>query len=85
MKREYLSRFSAIVLAIATLTAVVLAVVNFKSELSHDVPSDGVWWVEHEAWLRAEQVQGGGAGERAGIRAGDELAALNGNTINSVA
>jgi len=85
MKKEFLSRFSAIVLAIVTVTAVVLAVVNFRSELAYAVPSDGVWWVEHEAWLRAEQVQAGGAGERAGIRAGDELAALNGNTINSVA
>src|SRR5688572_2756640 len=85
MKKAYLSRFSTVILAFATLTSAVLAVVNFRAELAYQVPSDGVWWVEHEAWLRAEQVQPGGAGERAGIRAGDELAALNGNTVNSVA
>ena len=82
--REFQIRFSAVILAFCTLAAVVFAVLNFRSELQHQVPYDGVWWIEHEGWLRAQRVLAGGPGEKAGIKAGDELVAINNQTINTV-
>jgi len=84
MTREFQIRFSAVLLAFFTLTAVIFAVLNFRKELQYRVPYDGVWWVEHEGWLRAQRVLAGGPGEKAGIKEGDELVAINNQTINTV-
>jgi len=83
MTREFQIRFSAVVLAFCTLTAVIFAVLNFRKEVQFQVPYDGVWWVEHEGWLRARQVLPGGPGEKAGVKQGDELVAINNQTINT--
>jgi PAS domain S-box-containing protein len=84
MTREFQIRFSAVILALFTLTAVIFAVLNFRKELQYQVPYDGVWWVEHEGWLRAQRVLPGGPGEKAGIKQGDELVAINNQTVNTV-
>ena len=83
MTREFQIRFSAVVLAFFTLTAVVFAILNFRKELNFQVPYDGVWWVEKEGWLRAARVLPGGPGEKAGIKQGDELVAINNQTVNT--
>ncbi len=83
MTREFQIRFSAVVLAFFTLTAVIFAILNFRKELNFQVPYDGVWWVEKEGWLRATRVLPGGPGERAGIKEGDELVAINNQTVNT--
>ena len=83
MTREFQIRFSAVILAFCTLTAGIFAVLNFRSELQRQVPYDGVWWVEHEGWLRAQRVLPGGPGEKAGIKQGDELVAVNNQTVNT--
>ena len=84
MTREFQVRFSAVLLAFFTLTAVIFAVFNFRKELSYQVPYDGVWWVEHEGWLRAQRVLPGGPGEKAGIKQDDELVAVSNQTVNTV-
>ncbi|HVP43684.1 MAG TPA: ATP-binding protein [Terriglobales bacterium] len=83
MSKELNVRFSAILLAIVTLTAAVFALINFQKEREFQTPYDGVWWVEHEGWLRAERVDPGGPAQRAGIKAGDELTAINNQTVSS--
>ncbi len=83
MSKEFHVRFSAILLAIITLTAAVFAVINFQKEREFQTPYDGVWWVEHEGWLRAERVDPGGPAQRAGIKVGDELTAINNHTVSS--
>ena len=83
MSKEFHVRFSAILLAIITLAAVVFAVINFQKEREFQTPYDGVWWVEHEGWLRAERVDPGGPAQRAGIKVGDELTAINNHTVSS--
>jgi two-component system NtrC family sensor kinase len=83
MTREFQIRFSAVILAFVTLTAVIFAALNFRKELLYQVPYDGVWWVEHEGWLRAQRVLPAGPGERAGIKVGDELVAINNQTVNT--
>jgi two-component system, NtrC family, sensor kinase len=85
MTREFQIRFSAVVLAFVTLTTVIFALLNFRKELEYQIPYDGVWWVEHEGWLRAQRVLPAGPGEKAGIKRNDELVAINNQTINTVA
>jgi PAS domain S-box-containing protein len=85
MSKDVQLRFSAVILAFFTLTAVIFAVLNFRKELEYKVPYDGVWWVEHHGWLRADRVVPGSPGDQAGIKKGDELVAINNQTINMVA
>src|ERR1700678_4473703 len=56
MKNAAQTRILAIVLALATVAACVLAAFNFEHENGVDVPTDGVWWVEAGGGLRAERV-----------------------------
>jgi two-component system NtrC family sensor kinase len=79
------TRFVALVLALATLAACVFAGLNLSSELHFDVPTDGVWWVEAPGGLRAEQVPPSSPGERAGIRKGDLLIAVDDRPTPTIA
>jgi len=85
MRSESHFRFVALTLALLTVAAAVLAFINYQKERSAETPTDGVWWVEHEGWLRAERVDPRGPADKAGVKAGDELSAINGQTVNSVA
>ncbi|HYX70112.1 MAG TPA: ATP-binding protein, partial [Terriglobales bacterium] len=60
---------------------------NYRKEVewTNRVPSDGVWWVEREHWLQAERVTPGGPADRAGIKVGDVLNAINNRTVNTSA
>jgi len=77
MKDASQTRILAIVLAVATVAACVLAAMNFDRESGFDVPTDGIWWVESGAGLRAERVPTLSPGHRAGIRTGDILVSVN--------
>ena len=77
MRDAFQTRVLAIVLAVVTLLSCVVAVLNLKQESSFDVPTDGAWWVESGQGLRAEQVPAGTPAERAGVRKGDILLAIN--------
>src|SRR4051812_6555693 len=85
MKSESQFRFAAILLALLTASAAILAFINYQKEREVETPTDGVWWVEHEGWLRAERVEPGGPADKGGIKVGDELTAINSRTVNSVA
>lgn len=86
MKNALQTRALAVALAVATLAVCLLAGFNYSRESSFDVPTDGIWWVEAHgaglptglsAGLRAERVPANSPGERAGIRKGDILIAVN--------
>jgi two-component system NtrC family sensor kinase len=85
MKNAAQTRILAIVLALATVAACVLAAVNFDRESGLDVPTDGVWWVEASGGLRAERVPMESPGHRAGIRTGDVLLSVNEQPTTRVA
>jgi two-component system, NtrC family, sensor kinase len=85
MKTESQSRFAAVALAVLTIAAAIFAIINYQKERVLQTPTDGVWWVEHQSWLRAERVDPGGPGDKAGIKVGDELTAVNTQTVNTVA
>ncbi|MGD0444438.1 MAG: ATP-binding protein [Edaphobacter sp.] len=77
MKNAAQTRILAVVLALATVAACVLAAMNFKHENGLEVPTDGVWWVEANGGLRAERVAADSPGNKAGIRTGDILVSVN--------
>ncbi len=77
MKNALQTRALAITLALATLAACLLAGFNFVRENNFETPTDGIWWTEAANGLRAERVPSGSPGDRAGIRTGDVLEAVN--------
>ena len=77
MKNAMQTRALAIALAIATLAACLLAGFNFAQESTFDEPTDGVRWIEADGGLRADRVPSDTPGERAGVRTGDILVAVN--------
>jgi two-component system, NtrC family, sensor kinase len=83
MRRDYLIRFSAVALAILTAASVVFAVINLQKETQLPVPYDGVRWLEAGDTLAANAVAPGGPGANQGIRPGDHLLAVGGQTITS--
>ena len=68
MKNAAQTRILAIVLALATVAACVLAAMNFERENGVDVPDDGIGWVETTGGLRAQKVPAESPGHRAGRR-----------------
>jgi PAS domain S-box-containing protein len=85
MRKDSLTWFSAVVLAILTAATVVFAVINFEKERQFRKPSDGAWWVEKDGALIAKAIAPGGPAEKAGIKAGDELLAIDDQPITSFA
>jgi two-component system NtrC family sensor kinase len=85
MKNAAQTRILAIVLALATVAACVLAAINFEHENGLDVPTDRIWWVEVGGGLRAERVPADSPGHRAGIRTGDILLSINSQPTTRVA
>ena len=87
MNRDFQIRFTAGLLILLTSAAVVLAWINFQKERDFQVPSDGIWWVEQDrgGGLVAERVEANGPGEKAGIRVGDRLAAINDRAVKDTA
>src|SRR5260370_41866779 len=85
MKNAAQTRVLAIVLALATVAACVLAAMNFEHENGLEVPTDGVWWVEASGGLKAEREPSSSPGHRAGIRTGDVLLSVNNQPTPRVA
>ncbi len=80
MNRDFQIRFTAGLLILLTTAGVVLAWINFQKEAEFQIPSDGVWWMEqagNDGGLVANRVEPNGPGDKAGIRAGDRLTAIN--------
>jgi two-component system NtrC family sensor kinase len=84
MNRDFQIRFTAGLLILLTTAAMALAWINFQKERGLQNPSDGAWWIEQPAGgggLVADRVEQSGPAEKAGIRAGDRLTAINGHEI----
>jgi two-component system NtrC family sensor kinase len=81
VRRESRLRTIALVLALATLTAVVLAGVNFVQRARYVRPYDGIDWDRTADGVLARIVWQDTPGDRAGIRPGDILLTINGQAI----
>ncbi len=85
MKNAAQTRILATALALATVIVCVLAALNFQRESGFEVPTDGIWWVEAQGGLRAENVPFNSPGQRAGLREGDILVGINDRPTNRLA
>src|SRR5438105_1832336 len=85
MNRDFQIRFTAILLALVTAAAATLAWINFQKESEFQIPYDGVWWIERNGNLTADRVEPDGPADKAGIRNGDRLLAVNQHEVNSAA
>ena len=84
MAKDLQSRFLFVVIALLSVAAVVFAWLNFQKDSETLTPYDGVWWVENGDHLQAQRVDVNGPGEKAGIKQGDVLMAVNGHDILGV-
>src|ERR1700690_4102867 len=85
MNREFEARFTAILLFLLTVAAVLLAGFNYKIEHQTAIPYDGAWWMERNGHLVADRLEANGPAERAGIRSGDEVVSINGRAVDTTA
>jgi PAS domain S-box-containing protein len=84
MTKDSRIRFSAVILALVTVTAMVFAWINYTKEREYQTPYDGVWWVENDGHPIAQRVAAEGPGEKAGIKANDVLQAVNDRDVVTV-
>ena len=83
MRKDLQFRVSALILALATVAAVIFASINYWKESQFPVPDDGAWWVEQGDGLRAERLVPGGPAENAGIKPGDQLLEIEGRPVKT--
>ena len=81
MKQTLRVSLGAVVLALATLAAMVFAWLNFVQRTEFDSPDDGVVWLDTPQGVQARQVALSSPAARAGIRTGDHLVSVNGSPI----
>jgi hypothetical protein len=84
MNRDLQTRFFAVFLALLSVAAIVLACINFQKDREYTSPYDGVWWVEEGGHLRAQRVDVDGPGQKAGIKPGDLLVAVQDHNVTNV-
>src|SRR5919112_5781689 len=81
MNKDLKIRFTAILIGVITAAAIAFAWINYDKEREFVIPYDGVWWIESGSKVVAHQVDPQGPGEKAGIKPGDVLRAINDSKI----
>jgi two-component system, NtrC family, sensor kinase len=77
MKQNLRVSLGAVVLALATLAAVIYAWINFRQRETYDIPDDGVAWLDTAHGARAWKVTPNSPAARAGVRPDDVVVAIN--------
>jgi PAS domain S-box-containing protein len=78
MKQSLRVSLGAVVLALATLAALIFALLNFDQRSRYEVIYDGVTWIDTDHGIQARHVAPNSPATRADIRAGDILLTFNG-------
>ncbi|MGD1101491.1 MAG: PDZ domain-containing protein [Terriglobia bacterium] len=76
-------RLTTFSLALLSLVLVGFGVLNYQQRGLYQAPDDGVNWMETSQGVTAWIVHRGGPADRAGIHEGDQLKAINGQTITT--
>src|SRR5215831_941717 len=82
MKQNLRVSLGAVVLALATLAAVIFALVNFDQRSRYEQVFDGVTWIDTEHGVQARNVSPNSPASHTAIRAGDILLEFNGAAIS---
>jgi two-component system NtrC family sensor kinase len=83
MKQNLRVSLGAVVLALATLAAVIFAWLNFVQREEFESPDDGVAWLDTAQGAKAWKLAPNSPGARAGVRPEDILVAINGVPVNT--
>jgi PAS domain S-box-containing protein len=83
MKQNLRVSLGAVVLALATLAAVIYAWINFRQRETYEIPDDGVAWSDTSHGAEAWKLAPNSPAARAGIRPGDILVAINGAPVET--
>jgi two-component system NtrC family sensor kinase len=83
MKQNLRVSLGAVVLALATLVAVIYAWINFRQRETYEIPDDGVAWFDGSHGAQAWKLAANSPASRAGIRPGDILVAINGVSVDT--
>jgi two-component system NtrC family sensor kinase len=83
MKQNLRVSLGAVVLALATLAAVIFAWLNFVQREEFESPDDGVAWMDGAHGARAWKLAPNSPAARAGVRPEDVLVAINGVPVNT--
>jgi two-component system NtrC family sensor kinase len=81
MRQSLRVSVGAVVLALATLAALIFALLNFDQRSRFELVDDGVAWLDTDHGIQAWHVSPNSPASRAGIRPGDVLLTINGATI----
>src|SRR5713226_5044302 len=81
MKQSFRVSLGAVVLALATLAAVIFAILNFDQRARFESPDDAAVWRDTDRGVEAWRVSANGPAARAGIRQGDLLLEIGGQPI----
>lgn len=85
MKENLRVRVGAVVLALATLTAIIFAWLNFVQRSHYDLVDDGVAWTDSPSGILAWKVAPESPASVAGVRPGDILLTINDATVPDAA
>jgi two-component system, NtrC family, sensor kinase len=85
MKENLRVRVGAVVLALATLAAVIFAWLNFLQRSRYDLVDDGVAWTDGEHGVEAWKVAPDSPASVAGIQSGDVLLTINDGAVPNAA
>ena len=83
MKQNLRVSLGAVILALATLAAMIFAWLNFVQRETFETPDDGVAWLDTSNGAQAWKLAANSPAARAGIRPGDLLVSINGVSVNS--
>src|ERR1700746_360484 len=82
MKQSFRVSLGAVVLALATLAAVIFAILNFDQRARFESPDDAVAWRDTDRGVEAWQVNPNGPAAKAGIRRADGLLKISGQPVH---
>ncbi|HYL10503.1 MAG TPA: ATP-binding protein [Candidatus Acidoferrales bacterium] len=83
MNQSLRKSLGAVVLALATVAAVIFAILNFDQRNRFETPDDGVTWWDSSQGVEAWHVAPESPAARVGVKAGDRILAVNGAEIHT--